>query len=264
MLICRLTLFDFLNFMARMESCSNLQMTNGLDSSPGPAPAPAPMPVPTANHFASLTVGGRHIHRDLSKRINAQSITITAQATSEPCFHMAIFQSGSSSGMAVQAGAGVGFFEVHIITTPPMHVTIGLTLKGASLKHAPGQIMGGTISTECGCSWQDNGDLTWTLGGPEPIGVGFGKGDRVMVVLDCRAGPVLRLLVNSHPCRVYSLAGTASCSGGRPPIFLCPAVALCGHPGLPESEQASVEIAKNPLLPPHWDTQGLPPSAAGP
>ena len=52
--------------------------------------------------------------------------------------------------------------------------------------------------------------------------VRFGQGNRVMVVLDCRQGPLVRLLVNSRPRQVHHLAPPA----GGPIAILYPAIAL--------------------------------------
>ena len=89
--------------------------------------------------------------------------------------------------------------------------------------------------------------MYWTLPRPAPAHntVKFGQGDRVMVVLDCRQGPLVRLLVNSRPRQVHHLALPA----GGPIAILCPAIALFGD----WSGATSVRVEVGAPLPDGWD-----------
>ena len=78
-------------------------------------------------------------------------------------------------GMEVRVGAGVGWMQFRVVTTPdPSFVTIGLVPAGASVDIG--------AAPECeGAGWDGDGDSTWSLPGPEPDSgvVMFDQGDRV-------------------------------------------------------------------------------------
>ena len=156
------------------------------------------------------------------------------------CLQMAVLD----TGMQVRAGAGVGWMQFRVVTTPdPGYVITGLVPAGASV--ADGQYPGRDAGT--GVGWYGDGDVDWTLPGPAPAEytVKFGQGDRVMVVLDCRQGPLVRLLVNSRPRQVHHLAPPAA----GPIAILCPAIALAGD----STGAASVEVEAGAPLPDGWD-----------
>ena len=148
-------------------------------------------------------------------------------------------------GMQVRAGAGVGWMQFRVVTTSGVSgVTTGLVPAGASV--ADHQYPGCEAGTPGG-AWGGSGYVAWTLPGPAPASstVRFGQGDRVMVVLDCRQGPLVRLLVNSRPRQVHTLAPPA----GGPIAILCPAIALVGD----RWGAASVEVEAGAPLPDGWD-----------
>ena len=154
-------------------------------------------------------------------------------------------------GMQVRAGAGVGWMQFRVVTTVAglfwsNGVETGLVPAGASV--ADGQYPGRYDAGTPGGGWGGKGRVHWTLPGPAPAEgtVKFGQGDRVMVVLDCRQGPLVRLLVNSRPRQVHHLAPPA----GGPIAILCPAIALLGVDGY---GAASVEVEAGAPLPDGWD-----------
>ena len=153
-------------------------------------------------------------------------------------------------GMQVQAGAGMGWMQFRVVTCP--YPLIGLVPAGASV--ADGQFPGRDAGISGG-GWHGNGYVFWTLPGPAPAEwtVKFGQGDRVMVVLDCRQGPLVRLLVNSRPRQVHHLAPPAA----GPIAILCPAIALLGSDGIKYTKlpvgAASVEVEAGAPLPDGWD-----------
>ena len=151
-------------------------------------------------------------------------------------------------GMQVLAGAGVGWMQFRVVTTPyPSWVITGLVPAGASLAdgESPGRD-GGTVGPSGG--WGGLGYVDWTLPGPAPARdvVKFGQGDRVMVVLDCRQGPLVRLLVNSRLRQVHHLALPT----GGPIVILCPAIAVNCWDG----RAATVEVEAEAPLPDGWDS----------
>ena len=147
-------------------------------------------------------------------------------------------------GMQVRAGAGVGLMQFCVVnTSTPECVITGLVPADASV--ADDQYPGWDFDTPSG-GWCGNGRVDWTLPGRAPAKdiVKFSQGDRVMVVLDCRQEPLVRLLVNSRPRQVHHLAPPA-----RPIAILCPAIALLAV--------ASVEVEPAAALPDGWDAAPL-------
>ena len=126
------------------------------------------------------------------------------QADRKQVYQMAVM----GPGMQVRAGAGVGSMQFRVVATPsPNRVITGLVSAGASV--ADDQYPGRRAGTPGG-GWGGYGDVYWNLPRPAPARtVTFGQGDRVMVVLDCRQGPLVRLLVNSRPRQVHHLAPPA-------------------------------------------------------
>lgn len=146
-------------------------------------------------------------------------------------------------GMQVRTGAGVGSLQFRVVTAPdPGCVRTGLVVAGASVAdgQAPG-MPGGPP----GCGWVGTGHVGWNLPGPDPPygTVKFGQGDRVMVVLDCRTEPLVRLLVNSRPCLVHHLP--ASPAGSPPIAIFYPAIAL--------GAGSWVDLEPSAPLPDGWD-----------
>ena len=152
-------------------------------------------------------------------------------------------------GMQVRAGAGVGWMQFRVTTPSPWWVITGLVPAGASV--ADDQFPGSDAGTPGG-GWHGNGCVYWTLPGRAPARntVMFGQGDRVMVVLDCRQGPLVRLLVNSRPRQVHRLTMPA----GGPITILCPAIALWDVDGF---GAVSVEVEPAAALPDGWDAAPL-------
>ena len=149
-------------------------------------------------------------------------------------------------GMQVRAGAGVGWMQFRVVTTPvPLCVMTGLVPVDSFV--TDDQYPGRDAGIPSG-GWRGNGHVAWTLPGPAPaIGtVMFGQGERVMVVLDCRQEPLVRLLVNSRPRQVHHLTPPA----GGPVAILCPAIALVGGAS---NGAASVEVEAEAPLPDGWD-----------
>ena len=145
------------------------------------------------------------------------------------------------SGMEVRAGAGVGWFQFRVaIAYSPGWVMVGLVPEGASV--ADGQYPG-KADVAGGVGWNGRGRVCWTLPGPAPTTdtVKFGCGDRVTLVLDCRARPLVRLLVNNQLRMVHDLATD-------PPAILCPAVGLLGC-----SDGVACMELEHMALPPGWD-----------
>ena len=146
-------------------------------------------------------------------------------------------------GMELRALAGVGWIEFRVITTPgPGWVIIGLVPWAAR-----GVVADGQVPPNC---WQGDGRVDWILSSPAPANgiVKFGQGDRVMLVLDCRAEPLVRVFVNSKLCLVHTLTVAKH---DTPKCFL-PAVALAGA--------ACVELMADALLQPGWDDHQQAPS----
>lgn len=151
-----------------------------------------------------------------------------------------------SVGMTITQGAGIAFFQLHVRSMPADgHVVIGLVAAEASCfaldtSSAYQHVYPGQLDHTAG--WFADGLAAWRLPGPAPPQgvVRFGLGDRVGLVLDCRAQPMLQLLVNGQQCLTQSLLPTAAM--GIPPLTLYPAVALCGISGSAELQQACVEI----------------------
>ena len=165
------------------------------------------------------------------------------QADRKRVYQMAVL----GPGMQVQAGSGVGSMQFHVVTTPrPYCVIAGLVSAGASV--ADDQYPSSRDAGTPGGGWDGNGRVAWTLPGPAPAKhtVKFGQGDRVMVVLDCRQGPLVRLLVNSRPRQVHHLAPPA----GGPIAILCPAIAPLGFTDV---GGAGVEVEAGAPLPDGWD-----------
>ena len=158
------------------------------------------------------------------------------------CYQMAAL----GPGMQVRAGAGVGSMQFRVVTTVGGYgVTTGLVPAGASVA---GHRCPGCEAGTPGGGWAGSGCVAWSLPGPAPASstVRFGQGDRVMVVLDCRQEPLVRLLVNSRQRQVHHLAPPA---GGSIAI-LCPAIALYGDGFV----AGSVEVEAGAPLPDGWDT----------
>ena len=154
-------------------------------------------------------------------------------------------------GMQVRAGAGVGWMQFRVVATPyPGFVITGLVPAGASV--ADNQFPGIDDGTPGG-GWCGYGSIHWTLPVPAPARntVKFGQGDRVMVVLVCRQGLLVRLLVNSRPRQVHHLPIPA----GGPIAILCPAIALLGDDD--DDGVASVEVEPAAALPDGWDAVPL-------
>ena len=129
------------------------------------------------------------------------------------------------SGVEVRAGAGMAVLQARVlVAVDSSDVIIGLVPAQASV--ADNQYPGVAGAVGGGCGWGGSGAVCWTLPGPAPSDsdpVCFGQGDRVMVVLDCRAEPIVRLLVNGQPRLVHTLADTPTST-----LTLCPAIALLG------------------------------------
>ena len=149
-------------------------------------------------------------------------------------------------GMQVRVGAGVGWMQFRVVTTAGFTGGVITGLVHADASVADDQCPGRYAGTPGG-GWFGDGYVYWTLPGPAPASstVKFGQGDRVMVVLDCRQGPLVRLLVNSRPRQVHHLAPPA----GGPIAILCPAIALRGYYG----GAAGVEVEAGAPLPDGWD-----------
>ena len=164
----------------------------------------------------------------------------------EFCWQMAVL----GRGMKVRAGAGVGFVQWRMVTAcDPSDVTIGLVRTGASV--VDGQFPGIEGSTGQG-GWDGRGRVDCTLPGPTPAAndaVKFGQGDRVMLVPDCRTGPVVRLLVNGQLRLVHALTQG---NGVGSFVLTSPAVAVCSLSSLTDQQQACVEL-EYAQLPPGWD-----------
>lgn len=155
-------------------------------------------------------------------------------------------------GMTPRAGAGVGFFQLRVVSAPiPGYVMIGLVPVGASVvdHKYPGSPTSPQAQTGA-FGWSGNStmrfnQLGWATASHLKRLGGFGQDDRVMLVLDCRGDPVVCLLVNSQPRWTCALpAITSGCA-------LCPAIALFGN-----SEPASqpcVELEAAAVLPVGWD-----------
>ena len=151
-------------------------------------------------------------------------------------------------GMQVRVREGVGWMQFRVVNTPDRCwvPVAGLVPEGVSV--ADGQFPGWDRTP--GCGWDGSGRVDWTLRGRHPAKntVTFGQGDRVMVVLDCRQGPLVRLLVNSRPRQVHHLATPAGAD------ILFPAIALYGRN---DSDVRGVKVELEPrlnvLLPIGWD-----------
>ena len=152
-------------------------------------------------------------------------------------------------GMQVRAGVGVGWMQFRVVTTPDsFYVMTGLVPVGASVGYCKHPGSPGTP----GVGWYGDGDVDWTLPGPAPASktVRFGQGDRVMVVLDCRQGPLVRLLVNGQPRLVHHLAPPE----GGPIAVLCPAIALHGAEIGGDGGDVRVEVEAGAPLPDDWES----------
>ena len=177
-------------------------------------------------------------------RINARLLRPSAMAImtdiSLPKWQMALL----GRGMEVRAGAGVGWFQLFVASAPsPGHVIIGLASPDASVADGQGPTKG----------WSGSGNVTWIPPSPALAKnvVTFGTGSRVMLVLDCRAEPLVRVLVNGKPCLVHTLQITAD----GPLTILCPAVALYGD--RLSRCKTCVEVEAGPL-PQGWDSAPAP------
>ena len=141
--------------------------------------------------------------------------------------------------MEARAGAGVGWIQVRVISSFPPSLAIGLapTSMTAIDHHDRGLAGGG--------SWGGEGDVHWNLPGPAPASntVKFGQGDRVMVVLDCRTEPLVRLLVNYRACLIHHL--TTSPTSTPPIAVFYPAIAL--------GAGSRVDLEPSAPLPDGWD-----------
>ena len=185
----------------------------------------------TANGFGTPDLGAARLNKRL---VRPSALAIKADTSKS--YEMAVL----GRGMVMQPGAGVGWMQFRVVATPyPGCVAIGLVPADASV--ADDQYPGHGAGSG---GWSGYGAVYWTLRCPTPPEaiVKFGQGDRVMLVLDCRAEPLLRLLVNSRPCLVHSLAAA-------PPATVCPAVALYGS-----SYDGAACVELEPAsLPPSWD-----------
>lgn len=177
---------------------------------------------------------------------------LSIQAGAPLIWQMAVL---AGHGMRVAVGAGVGWIQLRVAITPvPSFVIIGLVLEDAYV--ADGQQFPGRLGVANSAGWCGNGAVHWTLPAPAPTRdtVTFGQGDQVVVVLDCRAEPIVRLLVNGRPRLVHAITQSSADTATEPhaAIKLCPAVALWGQDAADSSFEARVDLEPAPL-PVGWD-----------
>ena len=148
--------------------------------------------------------------------------------------------------MEVRPGAGLGFVQFHMYTMPRAgYAIIGLVPTGTSVNDHD---YPGKESDFGSCGWNSSGRAYWTLCNPPPPhgAVKFLEGDYVLLVLDCRADPLVRLMVNNQPCLVHSLTA-------KPGTVLFPSVALFADSHFSKLGKACVVHAEPALLPSGWD-----------
>lgn len=172
-----------------------------------------------------------------------QAAPYSITARPDPCWQMDVL----NKGFILQPGAGVGYLRCHIVNLSyPNYLAIGLVHTEASVRDNQWP---GADGVDSACCWKGDRCVHWSLlpiMEPCSRSVQFGqRGDRVTLVLDCRAMPVLRLLVNERLLVAHPL-------GSLGPITLCPAIALKGCPAVSEDQQTCVELESAPL-PRGWD-----------
>lgn len=151
-------------------------------------------------------------------------------------------------GMPMQAGIGLAWIQVSVVATgDPSSVTVGFLMEGTSVEDDDGfntnsAIMGWRSD---GCFYQHG-----QLRGVADRSIVFGQGDQLILVMDCRREPTLRLLVNG---RVRKTTRIRSRSLQVPRLNA--AISLVGRST--RDIQATVTLENVPL-PPGWD---LPPPA---
>lgn len=126
------------------------------------------------------------------------------------------------------------------------YLSVGLVPVAAAVRPPADNVCPG-LKGAAVCAWRGDHSVYWNLPcAPSGAGlVSFGQGDTILLILDCRAAPMVRILVNDKPCiaHVFSMPSRVPLS----PLY--PAVALLGSATLPDDGQVRVSVRQ-------WEPRG--------
>jgi len=189
------------------------------------------VPVPAAaapgNSFAPLKF--ERMHKDVVR--SRDGLSLTGAPIDQ--YQMAV----GDKGMVVRAGEGLAYFQVRVVRTAHgVGVILGLVGEEASVQgnQYPGRSAGSV-------GWRCSGGVFWNLSGNTPERLRFAAADLLVVVLDCRAQPCVRVLLNGTQRICHPLASQAT--------RLFPAIAVRGYRSLTPEQQPCVEAAAVPAPP---------------